>query len=400
MENVKRAMKMTQKAMESLSQKNTVLDYLAWRGDLTLAQDPFNEVDALLLCIFSYIDYRRIQQLCSWNIRDALPIGEVCDRLTEQDEQLGLSQMAYIPVMRLAATTRRFAGVRMFAFENELNEQQELQFAAMGYLLPDGTVFAAYRGTDTSFVGWKEDFNLSFLESVPAQQYATAYAECMALLCPDRPLRIGGHSKGGNLAAWAAMRLAEDLQPRLLAAYNNDGPGFSEDMGQDAGYQQVRHKLHTFVPASSIVGVLLHHEQSYAVVDSTNRGIWQHEPLSWCVTGGRFTRVEKRSAVGQLSDEVLQDWLANMDNETRRGLTEAIFEVISQKGKLKSLDELQEGPAGAIALLKAYNAAGEEQRHTIAMTMENLAREVRADLRAAAWKQLKKMLGLTEKSER
>jgi len=171
-------------------------------------------------------------------------------------------------------------------------------------------------------------------------------------------------------------------------------------MGQDAGYQQVRHKLHTFVPASSIVGVLLHHEQSYAVVDSTNRGIWQHEPLSWCVTGGRFTRVEKRSAVGQLSDEVLQDWLANMDNETRRGLTEAIFEVISQKGKLKSLDELQEGPAGAIALLKAYNAAGEEQRHTIAMTMENLAREVRADLRAAAWKQLKKMLGLTEKSER
>lgn len=37
----------------------TVFDYLQWRGDLTLQQDPFNEVDNLVLCIIAYINLRK-----------------------------------------------------------------------------------------------------------------------------------------------------------------------------------------------------------------------------------------------------------------------------------------------------------------------------------------------------
>ncbi len=270
----------------------TVSDYLRWRGDLTFAQDGFNEVDNLLLCIISYIKLENIPRLRSFDPKDAMPMGDVCRLLTEEDEQLGLSTLDYIPLMRQAAETPRFREVSLFAFESLHDEDRQMQFAAVSFLLPDGSVYAAYRGTDMTIVGWQEDFNMSFLSAVPAQVKAAEYAGAVARACPRRALRIGGHSKGGNLAAWAAVHLDEKLQrQRLIAAYNNDGPGFSRDLVDTPSYQAVADRLFTYIPASSIVGVLLEHAEDYEVVDSTARSIMQHEPLSWCVEGPRFVHL-------------------------------------------------------------------------------------------------------------
>ena len=123
----------------------TVFDYLQWRGDLTLQQDPFNEVDNLVLCIIAYINLRKIDRLWSKNPKDAMLIGDVCARLTAADEQLGLSSLDYIPVMRAAAETERFRDTRLFAFESRNDEAKQMQFAAVSFLLPDGSVFIAYR---------------------------------------------------------------------------------------------------------------------------------------------------------------------------------------------------------------------------------------------------------------
>ncbi len=159
-----------------------------------------------------------------------------------------------------------------------------MQFAAVSFLLPDGSVYAAYRGTDMTIVGWQEDFNMSFLSAVPCPAEGHGVRRGRGPACPGGSLRIGGHSKGGNLAAWAAVHLDEKLQrQRLIAAYNNDGPGFSRDLVNEPCYQAVADRLFTYIPASSIVGVLLEHAEDYEVVDSTARSIMQHEPLSWCV---------------------------------------------------------------------------------------------------------------------
>ena len=215
-----------------MEKNGTVMDYLRWRGDLTFAQDGFNEVDDLVLCIISYLNFRRFDDLRTTDPAKAVALPDVAARLTEEDEQLGLSELDYIPLMRLAAETARFREVRMFGFTHEWDETKEMQFDAVSYLLPDDTLLVSFMGTDTSLVGWKEDFNMSFLTAVPAQERATAYTVEMAAACPDRKLRIAGHSKGGNLAAWAAIHIPAQLQEqRLLAAYNNDGPGFSHDMG-------------------------------------------------------------------------------------------------------------------------------------------------------------------------
>ena len=369
----------------------TVMDYLRWRGDLPLARDGFNEVDNLVLCIISYLNFRRFDDLKTTDPTGAVALPDVAARLTEEDEQLGLSELDYIPLMRLAAETERFRDVRMFGFTHEWDEEKEMQFDAVSYLLPDNTLFVSFMGTDTSLVGWKEDFNMSFLSAVPAQERAAVYSAAMAAACPSRKLRIGGHSKGGNLAAWAAIHIPADLQKqRLLAAYNNDGPGFSHDMVETEAYRRVADKLHTYIPESSIVGVLLEHAEDYAVIDSSNRSIMQHEPMSWNVEGPRFVHLGQRSQMGKLSDDVLRQWIGSMTPQEREQFSDALFEVLSLSGKARTLDDLRAGGlAGGAALLKQYSGAGEKEKKIISEIFRRLAVDVKAELKKAAGESLK-----------
>ena len=374
-----------------MDKNGTVMDYLRWRGDLTFAQDGFNEVDDLVLCIISYLNFRRFDDLRTTDPARAVALPDVAARLTEEDEQLGLSELDYIPLMRLAAETERFRDVRMFGFTHEWDEAKEMQFDAVSYLLPDDTLLVSFMGTDTSLVGWKEDFNMSFLTAVPAQERATAYTVEMAAACPDRKLRIAGHSKGGNLAAWAAIHIPAQLQEqRLLDAYNNDGPGFSHDMVDSDAYRRVADKLHTYIPESSIVGVLLEHAEDYAVIDSSNRSVMQHEPMSWSVLGPRFVHLGQRSQMGKLSDDVLRQWIGSMTPQEREQFSDALFDVLSLSGKARTLDDLRAGGlAGGAALLKQYSGADEQDKKIIAEIFRRLAVDVKEELKKAAGQGLK-----------
>lgn len=373
-----------------MEKNGTVMDYLRWRGDLPFTRDAFNEVDDLVLCIISYINFRRFDDLKTTDPARAVALPEVAARLTEEDEQLGLSELDYIPLMRLAAETERFREVRMFGFTHEYDEVREMQFDAVSYLLPDDTLLVSFMGTDTSLVGWKEDFNMSYLSAVPAQIRAAAYTEEIAAACPDRRLRIGGHSKGGNLAAWAAIHISAPLQDRLLAAYNNDGPGFSHDMVDSAAYRRVADKLHTYIPESSIVGILLEHAEDYAVIDSSNRSIMQHEPMSWNVEGPRFVHLGQRSPMGKVSDDLLRQWIGSMTPQEREQFTDALFDILSMSGKTRTLEDLRAGGlAKMAALLKQYNGADEKDKKIITEIFRRLASDVKDEMKKAAGEGLK-----------
>ena len=377
--------------MAEKNKATTVWDYLQWRGDLRMEQDGFNEVDNLLLCILSYLDFRRIPGLTSFSPADAIPLPDVCAQLTEGDEQLGLSEEDYIPVMRAMAATPRFRPVRMFAFESSIDEEKVMQFAAVSFLLPDESVFIAYRGTDTTLVGWQEDFNMSFLEAVPAQLRATEYAKEVAAATPRRTLRLGGHSKGGNLAVWAAIHLPQRLQRRRLAqVYNNDGPGFGPEVLESEAYQRIADRIETFIPESSIVGMLLEHTEEYSVIASTNRSLMQHEPLSWVVLGNQFVCLGQRSEAAQLGDNAMREWLADLSSQERKEFTEALYSILSKGGKAKTIEDLNTGSlAGGVALLKEYIGADEKKKKVIGDILGRLAVDVGEELRKAAGLRLK-----------
>ena len=340
----------------------TVFDYLRWRGDLTFAQDAFSEVDNLILCIITYLNFRRFDTLRSRDPSDALALGEIVSRMTPEDEQQGLSPNDYIPLMQAAADSVRFGSVRMFGYETVRDEEREMQLDALSFLVPDGTLFCAFMGTDRSLVGWKENLNLSFMDAVPAQVGATEYVTDMAAHCPDRLLRIGGHSKGGNLAVYSGVFCPESIQKRIIAVWSNDGPGFHTDLLDLPEHQRIAERIYSIVPKSSVVGMLLEHEEDYAVVDSDQLGFLQHDGFSWQVLGDHFVTLRQMSRQAHLSDQELRKWVHGLSVEQRETFVSALFDVLTASGAV-TLTDLKDDSFKAVgAMVKAMKDLDKETR--------------------------------------
>ena len=213
-----------------------------------------------------------------------------------------------------------------------------MQFGALTFRLSDGSLFVAYRGTDDTIVGWKEDFNMTFLSHVPAQERAAAYLNDIAARHMG-PIRTGGHSKGGNLAIWAAVHCNAAVRGRILRAYSNDGPGFTAEMLASEAYQGMRDRCINYVPQSSLVGMLMEHDDNYQIIYSDKSGLMQHDPYSWAVWRNRYLYLEERSAFGEQSDAAIRKWLGSMTAEEKRELVGDLFYVLESTGA-KTLTEL------------------------------------------------------------
>lgn len=304
-----------------------LFDYLSWRGDLSFNAVPVNPVDALIFSALSYIDFTGI---VPGNPENPISLSVAADAfLSLADAQVRVRVKNDLQLLRAAADTPRFRNARLTLYRSKLIPEEETQFAAVTFLLDDGTAFLAFRGTDYSLVGWKEDFNMSFQDSVPAQREAAAYAAEAALRLPML-LRLGGHSKGGNLAVYAAAKAA--VQHRILEVYNLDGPGFTENMMNDTGYLAIVPKIQTYIPESSIIGMLLEQRDEYQVIKSRQVGLLQHEPYSWEVQAGHFEYAEDISRVNRFADKAITSWIQDMTPEERGALVDAIYQVLSAGG--------------------------------------------------------------------
>lgn len=371
--------------MDKKQQHYTVMDYLRWRGDLTFAADPFNEVDQLILCIIAYLNFRRFPSLKTVKAVEAIPLHTLAPLMCSEDEQQGLSQLEYLPLLRAAAQSRRFGDVGIFGYVTEHDISEEKQFDAVSFVLPDRTIFCAFMGTDISIIGWKEDLNMSYLSAVPAQRRAAEYVESIAAANRGRLLRIGGHSKGGNLAVYAALNVSPRIQKRIVAAYNNDGPGFAASPWKEARYLPMAERIHSYIPAESIVGVLLQQQEKYTVVHSDQHFLLQHEPMSWSVMGNRLVSLPQRSQLGQISERLADKWVSELSLDERRAFCDALYELLSNGGQYATLEEVwQHGGE----LLRRYHDSKEEKTaiHTAADRFTALWKE---EMKRHAEKELK-----------
>lgn len=365
-------------------QQQTVMEYLRWRGDLSFAVDPFNEVDQLILCILAYLSYRRFPSLATVDGAHATPLHTLAPLMRLEDEQQGLSQLEYLPLLRAAAESRRFADVGVFGYVSEYDREEEKQFDALSFLLPDRSIFCAFMGTDTTIVGWKEDLNMSFLDTVPAQRRAAEYVEAIAAANRGK-IRIGGHSKGGNLALYAALHVSGRVQRRIEDVYNNDGPGFAAAPWESAPYLSMKERIHTFVPAESIVGTLLEQVPDYAVVGSHEKFLLQHEPMSWQVEQNHLKRLSQRSKLGQLMDRISEQWVASMSLQERREFADGLYEVLCDGGSNTTLEEVWQRGGD---VLRHYREKS-EQRESIRAGSDKLKALWKAELHRIAEQELK-----------
>ena len=275
----------------------------------------------------------------------------------------------------------RFSGLRLRDYVYHVDPAAEKQFSAMTVVLPDETRYIAFRGTDDTLVAWKEDFNMGSLDAVPAQTDAASYLMRAAWRFNGR-MRVGGHSKGGNLAVYAAMHNPEELQERIIEVYNNDGPGFRESVRGLPEYQRIAPKIHVLVPQYSLVGVLLSHDADFEIVESTETGISAHNGYTWQVRGTRFVRCADFAFRTRVYNDAIHGWADGLDLQQRQELTDAVFGALEATGA-KTLTDLTEQKVRK-ALAAAKDLFGdEEQRELFMDSMELLFKEYAASARRA-----------------
>lgn len=353
-----------------------MMDYLDWRGDLTFSQSPFNEVDNLILAQLTYVNFDYIVPPSVSG--ESMTMEEASERYFAMYDEgtianfgplIGISARLF----KKAGASRRFSNVRLSNFVNVVDLDQTKQFAAIHFLLEDGSLFITFRGTDNTIVGWKENFNMSFTTPVPSQYEAVRYLEETAG-DTAMPLRLGGHSKGGNLAVYAAVQCSPSIQSRIIEVYNNDGPGFDERMTKSEAYRSMLSRVKKIVPQSSIVGMLLEHEEEYIVVQSNQKRFMQHDAMSWEVMGAQFVHVDNVTQESRMLNVALKSWLDRMDKAQREQFVDAMFYVF-ESTKLRSFHDLSQAKWKKVSeMIKALNQSP-ENKEVLTKTLGLLFRE-------------------------
>lgn len=374
-----------------------IIDYALWRGDLSMAQAPLGEIDALIL---SYLSYMPFEGIVPSSFEGEVTLAEAAQRLMD----IGLSGGAIMDSekddIRLLTALRdsvRFGGMRITGYAAHVDGDTEQQFSAVTFLPESGPAFAAYRGTDSSVVGWKEDFNLAFSSETPSQRDAVAYAEEVVRHIPGE-LILGGHSKGGNLAVYAGIFAKEETAGRLAAVYNFDGPGFNETVLASPEFLQKDLPIHTFVPQTSVIGILLWHAEPFVVVRSDGVGVWQHNPYTWQLMGGRFTRLSERSSSSQLAEATIKNWLADLSPDERRQVIDGIYSVLSASDGRNVADLFE--PRNVVAILRAAGGMDAKTRGAIAEAFRLLGTslmEAVPDFMDRTAEEIRQRLGAPEK---
>lgn len=353
-----------------------IMDYLVWRGDLDWDASPFNEVDNVILSELVYVDFSGIVPGIGGKSVTLAEAGErFFAQYTKEEIQARVSstKMAAF-MMREMAKTKRFKDILLADYVDDIRQDEQSQFCAMTVDLGDGRCNVVYSGTDSTIIGWKEDFNMSFLSETPGQAEAVEYLKRVAA-DHDGPLRLMGHSKGGNLSVYAAVNSDKALQDRIEIIYSNDGPGFRDTMIEQKAYRELIGRITTIVPESSIVGMLFEHEEEYEVVRSTGSGAGQHDVMSWEVKGPALVHLDHVDGKSVLMDKALKSWIGEMDEQQREVFVDTLFGILDE-ADIRTVDDLANmNYTKFVELMKAKSALDKEKQDTMRDTLIKLVQK-------------------------
>ena len=326
-----------------------IMDYIIWRGDLSFEQSQFNEVDNLILACFSYVNLDGISAVTKQKgigLKKLTKEFMKLHTMKELEADKSFIRLAPFMMMEMAKSVR-FGKCVVRNYVNDIVTEAEQQFAAMEIVLEDGTSYVSFRGTDDTIIGWKEDFNLS-TGVVPAQKRAIEYLQKISEHT-DGMLRVGGHSKGGNLAIYGSV-MCKSAHEKILEIYSNDGPGFSREFQELPEMKEMMPKIIRIIPEYSIIGTLLEHEKEPVIVASSSKGLLQHDGFSWEVQGPALVRRDSLNKTALRFIEILHKWIDGMDTEQKRLLIEDLFATLQASG-YENLSEVQSGGLKSLAAM-------------------------------------------------
>ena len=308
-----------------------MLEYIKWRGDLTVDERELNEIDSL---IFSTLCYEEFDDILSDG--DSYTLDELAEiffamyEIEDLKKRINFSSRSY-ELLKAMKYTKRYGSLIVSHYVNEINHELDLQFCALTIENKEKWRYIAYRGTDDTIVGWKEDFSMIYRKEVLAQRKAVEYLEMrtketgIQKLFSKYRYYVGGHSKGGNLAMYAGANASADIQKKIKRIDNFDGPGFEDGFWQQESTYYVLDKIHTYIPTASLFGRLFIHKEKVSVVESKQVGLLQHVSFNWSIDVDHFKYADSVSEGSDKAVNKVNELLKEINNEEKEELVESLF---------------------------------------------------------------------------
>ena len=359
---------------------STIFDYLDYVAYDSIYDRPFKELDVLALTELTYLPFDRIvPQGDTTNIEVRLSDAvELVDRTTDfivTDQHLQL--------VDVLATSKRFKNVKLLNYVNEYDPDVQKQFAAMTYRLTMDVYLVVFRGTDDTLIGWKEDFHMTYMDHIPAQRRAASYLQHVMKEFPKGRFMVAGHSKGGNLAAYACSYLPDQLSEQVDAIFCYDAPGLNKSIIKTEGYQRIAHLIHRYVPQGSIVGMMLEVPEPATIVKSRAfGGFAQHDAFTWMVEKDGFVTLDQTSPDSQQMDQTLKQWVQEVPDSQLKKFFDTFFGLFLDAG-VTSINDLMN--LKNFSKIKDIFQNTQDLDPTEREMLERLAKQL-IDTRVQAWK--------------
>lgn len=307
----------------------TMFDYISKTKNKSVEELPLNEVDIALFCTLSYLPWDYI--VSPPKQTNPIKLVDAINKFNSWNYASTFRMMKDQELLRLLKQSNRYTNILMSNYVNHYDQINEIQFSAITFSLPNGKSIIVFRGTDDTLIGWKEDFNMSFESPIKAQEEATDYLNHIIPFLDDKII-IAGHSKGGNLAVYSSIFIDEQNKDKIEIVYNFDGPGFLEEITSTTNYQEMSNKIQTFIPESSIIGMLLEQTETYTIVKSYQIGILQHSLYSWIIQDNQFIKLKKITSSSIYINQTLKEWIKSLSKEEREKVIDSLYRVFEKTG--------------------------------------------------------------------
>lgn len=362
-----------------------LFDYLA-REFASFDEAPVNPVDSAILTQFAMVRADGLVPAANpegaSRVKDAL--ARALPRSADQarfsdllraerysDMFCGLAPNRVKDNLLALAASPRFRDLSLREYASVFDEERNTQFGAVCLVHKRDFAYVAFRGTDTSVTGWRENFNMAYTSPVPAQALALRYLEAVAPRLPKR-LIVGGHSKGANLALYAALKASPEVQARIEAVYAHDGPGFKPGAVSDEEWERLGGRIHRTAPQESVVGLVMDCPVALRVVRASDHGLAQHSPFTWEVDGRDFAYAEGLSDSSRLFQEVLAEWLGRYSDEEAAEIVDALFKAVEVSGVTDATEVFMGGLKTLPLIATAAKDIDEPSREVLNAALKSL----------------------------
>ena len=350
-------------------------DYLRNYGSVSFTELPFNAVDSFALCQSFYLPVEKVYKNLN---KDDVTLRELYMKSFElrgsRHKAVGviLSRQISIRAVELARSAR-FGGAKVTDFSEVFATQPAIQFCAMTLQLDDGTTAIVFRGTDDSIIGWKEDVDLLVKKSMPSHQLALDYLE-KAAANSTGDIVLCGHSKGGNLALWAALQSKDATRARIKGLYNLEGPGFyNYHLFHTPAYKDLLDRYYHIIPHGAFIGVMLAHDDDYEVVKSSfPSGPFQHDLTSWMVEEDHPVYMPGLNIVGRFNDLLMKKVMDMIPVEHYGSIEKVADAIVKGAGQLYLTGFTKNLRSSIKGAVDAWNSADTEMKNDVVESFKGL----------------------------